>query len=78
MHSEDWFLVVLLIVIGGGRASVGILTGKDLDGEATLGLFGCALGMLWGLRGLPRWRRRRRGAPGNLHDPEDADHAPHA
>jgi hypothetical protein len=47
MPSEERFLVVLLIIVGGMRVLAALLTGTPIDGEATIGFIGLALG-LWG------------------------------
>ncbi len=76
LPSEEWFLIFLLVVIGGLRFFIGILAGLPLDGEATLGMLGLALGLYCGFRGIPWVRRRRERRSGNLHDDHDSDRAP--
>jgi len=78
MPSEEWFLIVLLIAVGGARVLAGIFTGKPMDGETTVACLGLALGLSWGVRELP-WRRRRRSrrsaGPGKMHDGDARDRA---
>ena len=78
LPSEEWFLIILLIVIGGARFFFGLVAGLPMGGEATIGLLGLIAGVWFGLRGLPRLRRRRSQDPCNLHDENDPDRAPPA
>jgi hypothetical protein len=75
LPTEERFLIVLMIVIGGLRVLLGILAGKPFDGEMTLGFGGLVLGLWWGMRGLWPLRRRRRRRSGKLHDDQDNDRA---
>jgi hypothetical protein len=78
LPSEEWFLIGLCVVIGGARFFVEILAGETIDAEGTLGFFGLALGLWFGIRGVPWLRRRRLARSGKLHDANDSDPASRA
>jgi len=76
LPSEEWFLIALLVAIGGLLVSVGIFAGSPIDAPTTIGLLGLALGLYCAVRGIPWVRRRRARRSGKLHGDRDADRAP--
>lgn len=72
MLSEEKFLIVLLILLGGVRVLFAVIAGKPLDAEPTVGLMMMLVGVYSGLR-FERWRRR--GRSGRLHGRRRRDRA---
>jgi hypothetical protein len=52
--SEEWFLIALLVVIGGVRIAVAVASGRPLDAEPTIALAMLVLGVWCGMRGFRR------------------------
>ena len=52
MPSEEKFLVVLLVVIGGVRVLPAVIGGRPLDAGATVGLMMMMFGLYSGLRAV--------------------------
>ncbi len=74
MPSEEKFLIVLLILLGGVRVLFAVVAGKPLDAEPTVGLMMMLFGVYSGLR-LERLRRRHRS--GKLHGRRRRERADH-
>lgn len=56
LAPEDWFLVGLLVVVGAARVIPALVSDESFEGDTTLALLGLALGLWFGMRGVPSLR----------------------